>query len=142
MRRNGKSAQDELQKRTAVVSEKPLQSWKEIAAYLERDERTAQRWEKQAGLPVRRHHDGPRSTVYAYPSELDKWRSVRKPKNGDSKSEWLIGRQTILRVFGLLIVVLIVWFVRFGPILNPPSPLVAADGMAICQVWAGPKTDA
>jgi hypothetical protein len=29
--------------------ERPLQSWKEIAAYLERDERTAQRWEKEEG---------------------------------------------------------------------------------------------
>ena len=30
--------------------EKPLQSWKEIAAYLDRDERTAQRWEKAEDL--------------------------------------------------------------------------------------------
>ena len=41
--------------------EKPLQSWKEIAAYLDRDERTAQSWEKAEGLPVRRHRSGLRS---------------------------------------------------------------------------------
>src|SRR5438270_2430597 len=31
-----------------------LSSWKEIAAYLRRDERTVRRWEKE-GLPVHRH---------------------------------------------------------------------------------------
>ena len=50
--------------------EKPLQSWKEIAAYLDRDERTVQRWEKAEALPVRRHRSGIRSSVYAYASEL------------------------------------------------------------------------
>ena len=34
----------------------PLESWKEIAAYLNRDERTARRWEKEEGLPIHRHH--------------------------------------------------------------------------------------
>ena len=53
---------------SALISEKPLQSWKEIAAYLERDERTARRWEKSAALPVRRHGEGKGSSVYAYPS--------------------------------------------------------------------------
>ena len=45
--------------------EKPLQSWKEIAAYLERDVRTARRWEQAEGLPVRRHRSSSRSSVYA-----------------------------------------------------------------------------
>jgi len=31
-----------------------LESWKEIAAYLGRDVRTAQRWERLGGLPVHR----------------------------------------------------------------------------------------
>src|SRR5512136_417016 len=30
----------------------PLESWKEISAYLQRDVRTAKRWEKTEGLPV------------------------------------------------------------------------------------------
>ena len=45
---------DKVEKLTAP-DEKPLQSWKEIAAYLERDERTTRRWEQNAGLPIRRH---------------------------------------------------------------------------------------
>ena len=60
--------------------EKPLQGWKEIAAYLERDVRTAVRWEKRSGLPARRLDGGKGSSVYAYPSELDAWRARRKPR--------------------------------------------------------------
>jgi tetratricopeptide (TPR) repeat protein len=49
-----------------------LDSWKEIAAYLGHDERTAKRWEKTRGLPVRRL-PGVRSGVFAFTSEIDIW---------------------------------------------------------------------
>ena len=61
-------------------NETPLQGWKEIAAHLDRDESTARRWERDAGLPVRRHRSDRRSSVYAYPSELDHWRASRGPR--------------------------------------------------------------
>jgi len=57
--------------------ETPLESWKEIASYLQRDARTVRRWEQAEGLPVRRHQHRARSSVYAYPSELDAWRAGR-----------------------------------------------------------------
>lgn len=50
-----------------------LQGWKEIAAYLKRGVRTAQRWEQTAGLPVRRPRPGERSPVFAFPEELEAW---------------------------------------------------------------------
>ena len=50
-----------------------LESWKEIAAYLKREVRTAQRWEKEEGLPVRRHRHKRLGSVYAYKAELDAW---------------------------------------------------------------------
>jgi Tol biopolymer transport system component len=50
-----------------------LNSWKEIAAYLGRETRTIQRWEKEEGLPIRRHLHSKRSSVYALQSELDTW---------------------------------------------------------------------
>src|SRR5260370_36480463 len=53
------------------LPEKKLVSWKEIAAHLRREVRTVQRWEKTEGLPVKRHEHQKKSTVYAYPSELD-----------------------------------------------------------------------
>jgi hypothetical protein len=46
-----------------------LVSWKEIAAYLKRDIRTVQRWEKQEALPVHRHLHDERGTAYAYAGE-------------------------------------------------------------------------
>jgi TolB-like protein/Tfp pilus assembly protein PilF len=56
-----------------------LLSWKEIAAYLRRDVRTVQRWEKTEGLPVRRRRDRELETVYALRTELDSWRESRQP---------------------------------------------------------------
>ena len=56
-----------------------LDSWKEIAAHLNRDVRTLFRWEAQEQLPVDRHLHQGRSTVYAYRSELDAWRAGRQP---------------------------------------------------------------
>ncbi len=50
-----------------------IDSWKEIAAYLGRDARTAIRWEKERGLPVHRVPGGQRQAVFAYQHELDAW---------------------------------------------------------------------
>jgi len=49
-----------------------LDSWKEIAAYLKRDESTVRRWEEE-GLPVHRHPHKKKATVFAYKSEIDRW---------------------------------------------------------------------
>jgi hypothetical protein len=50
-----------------------VDSWKDIASYLGRDVRTAIRWEKDRGLPVRRIPGGQRKAVFAYTTELDAW---------------------------------------------------------------------
>lgn len=55
-----------------------LDSWKEIAAYLQRDVRTVQRWEALEGLPVHRHQHKKRGSVYALREELDRWRESRR----------------------------------------------------------------
>ena len=55
-----------------------LDSWKEIAAYLQRDVRTARRWELEEGLPVHRHPHKSRSSVYAYRSQIDSWRDGKR----------------------------------------------------------------
>ncbi len=61
----------------APARSEALQSWKEIAAYLKRGVRTAQRWERCAGLPVRRPRPGERSPVFAFPEEIDQWMHSR-----------------------------------------------------------------
>lgn len=55
-----------------------LESWKEIAAYLDRDVTTVQRWERREGMPVHRHLHDKRGSVYALGSELDAWQQTRK----------------------------------------------------------------
>ena len=54
-----------------------LDSWKEIAAYLNRSERTVRRWEAKEELPVHRLQHDKRGSVYAYTRELDAWRASR-----------------------------------------------------------------
>lgn len=49
-----------------------LNGWKEIAAHLGRGVRTAQRWEGEFGLPVRRMGDRGES-VFAFTDEIDAW---------------------------------------------------------------------
>jgi len=49
-----------------------LDSWKEIAAYLKRDERTVRRWERE-GLPVHRHMHKKQASIYAYKAEIEAW---------------------------------------------------------------------
>jgi tetratricopeptide (TPR) repeat protein len=50
-----------------------LDSWKEIAQFFGRDERTVRRWEERRGLPVRRVPGGGKTTVYAFAEELQAW---------------------------------------------------------------------
>src|SRR5215467_12965581 len=63
------------------LHDRKLDSWKEIADYLDREVRTVQRWEKTENLPVHRHEHQKKSTVYAYAIELDEWRKRRQPKD-------------------------------------------------------------
>jgi len=72
-------------------TEKRLDSWKEIASFLNRDVTTVQRWERREGMPVHRHLHDKRGSVYAYPAELDQWTLSRKSsptgeKNGVEKN--------------------------------------------------------
>ena len=55
-----------------------LDSWKEIARYLKRDESTVQRWEKREGMPVHRHLHDKRGSVYAFVPEIDVWWASRR----------------------------------------------------------------
>jgi hypothetical protein len=66
-----------------LVSERMTQLlnwWKEIAAHLGRGVRTAQRWERDLRLPVRRPRGKDRSAVIAFTYELDHW--LKQTENG------------------------------------------------------------
>jgi Tol biopolymer transport system component len=75
---------------TSLPSGRPeerLDSWKEIAAYLNRDVTTVQRWEKREGMPVYRHQHDRMGSVYAFRSELDAWTLSRNLPAGQENGE-------------------------------------------------------
>jgi tetratricopeptide (TPR) repeat protein len=61
-----------------------LDSWKEIAAFFARDERTVKRWEKERNLPVHRVPGGGRGGVFAFTEELSAW--LRSAQIGEAPS--------------------------------------------------------
>ena len=73
---------------SAKPPEDRLDSWKEIASYLNRDVTTVQRWEKREGMPVHRHVHDKIGSVYASRAELDSWARGRNlpaaAENGDN----------------------------------------------------------
>src|ERR1700740_1998302 len=75
---------------TVKPPEDRLDSWKEIATYLNRDVTTVQRWEKREGMPVHRHLHDKMGSVYASRAELDAWARGRNlpaaPENGNGAS--------------------------------------------------------
>jgi CheY-like chemotaxis protein len=73
-----------------------LKSWKEIADYLHCGVRTAQRWERELGLPIRR--PGDRSVVLATTEELSEWVASGKATAAvDTSARDMITRQAELR---------------------------------------------
>ena len=61
-----------------------LESWKEIAAYFGRDERTVKRWEKEKGLPVHRMPENTGARVFAFTDELSRW--IARPEPSGAKA--------------------------------------------------------
>jgi Tfp pilus assembly protein PilF len=51
-----------------------LSSWKEVAAFFQRTERTVRRWEVERGLPIRRLPGAVKSRIFAEVAELEAWR--------------------------------------------------------------------
>jgi tetratricopeptide (TPR) repeat protein len=67
----------------AGKTERRLGSWKEIAVFFDRDEKTVRRWEKELGLPVHRLPGLSKGRVYAFAPELSEW--AKRPR--ESKAD-------------------------------------------------------
>ena len=79
-----------------------LESWKDISAHLGRNARTCQRWEREFGLPVHRLEGSPRSRVYAYKDELDRWLENRLDESeASARPPAVKGRSHWLRLLGV-----------------------------------------
>ena len=77
-----------------------LDSWKDVAAYLQRDVSTVQRWEKREAMPVHRHVHEKQGTVYAFRLELDAWwrgRGGRLSQQEDGESGQVPGGASVPR---------------------------------------------
>src|SRR5690348_4203864 len=100
-----------------------LDSWKEIAAYLNRDVTTVQRWEKREGMPVHRHVHDKLGSVYAFRSELDAWmgrRQATAPESPRRRPGLWIGAAAII-----IVAMTAVWWWR--PASRPSDPLTSLD---------------
>jgi hypothetical protein len=100
------SGSDSSTGRSALPADRRLDSWKEIASYLNRDVTTVRRWEKREGLPVHRHRHAALGSVYAFTNEIDHWQSGRErpvdreqplPLPPSDPRARLVGRETELR---------------------------------------------
>ncbi len=108
----GESGQERENTPTYGRASERLDSWKEIAVYLDRDVTTAHRWEKREDLPIHRHLHDKRGTVYAYRSEIDTWLANRGRVLGNNRPGWfrffsenkkiVAGGVTLLLLVGLV----------------------------------------
>lgn len=108
-----------------------LSSWKEIAAYLGCEERTARRWEKERALPVHRP-PGKRSHVYAFREELKDW-LTRQPPNERAAAP-RFSRRAVLAGLGGSVLALgagAAWLLR-GRAGNPVRATIAGNTL---QAW-------
>ncbi len=69
-----------------MTTRERLVSWKRIARYLDRGERTVRRWAAEEGMPVHRAAGGKRGSVFAYPDELDQWLQHDRPARAENLS--------------------------------------------------------
>lgn len=80
-------------RQNAISASRVLNSWKEIAEFLDRGVRTVQRWERDLHLPVHRIGKGPRSPVYATIPELKFWLNTtdvhrpQKPQTSEPRTK-------------------------------------------------------
>ncbi|MBS1857207.1 MAG: PD40 domain-containing protein [Acidobacteria bacterium] len=116
-------------KPTGAAGNQLLETWKEIAVYLNRDMRTVKRWEQSRGLPVHRLPGGPQAAVYAVKSELDAWRrgdsaAVEKTNGVEVAGKWTLARWIALAAIVLAISGICLWLL--WPVKPKPIPRVTS----------------
>ena len=117
-----------------------LDSWKDVAAYLRRDVRTCQTWEKELGLPVHRLNGSPKARVFAYSDEIDRWmqEKLREREAGEaSVRRARVGRA--LTAATALFLLAVAGFVSWRFVVHPgrswsssDRPTVASSTLRTC----------
>ncbi len=68
-----------------------FESWKAIAAYLGRTEKTCRKWERELGLPIHRLDNSAKAHVFAYEDELGRWKEEKLKEAKARKAGGLSG---------------------------------------------------
>ena len=107
-----------------------LDSWKEIADYLDRSVKTCQRWEVELDLPVRRLDETPKARVCAYKIELDSWIEQKlnsRRVSSDHRQRFPKNKSSIIWIaisgaLGLIgcLALAAVFIPRFAVLFSPP----------------------
>lgn len=131
-----------------------IESWKQIAAYLGKSERTVRRWQQVEGLPVHRHLHQQRGSVWAYQKEIDDWLATRRespeplvdepdpvepesppPPVQEAKRTrgWIAG----VAILAVALAAGFAWSLRSRPVVLPePEPLTALPGTAYSPAFS------
>lgn len=134
-----------------------LESWKQIAAYLNKSERTVRRWYESEGLPVHKHQHQQKGSVWAYADELQQWLAKRvvRPESPEApppvtkaSPHWPFLTAASLAAAGLSLVLLRPVLIRPAPRDSKPDPIpltslpgseygasVSPDGKWIAFYW-------
>ena len=111
-----------------------LNTWKEIAAYLDCDAKTCQRWEKQRALPIRRIGGVKSGRAYAYRRELDAWLKHWEGKTSPDSLEAPPKKSFSRPAFRLLIFavpILTAAFFLMSPPRQPADFRIEGDALVI-----------
>ena len=122
---------------TNPENERALESWKDIAAHLNRTVRTVKRWEREEGLPIHRLMHLSRASVYAYASELDAWKQKRNPA---SEAGGILFRWPI-RIPAFAMTLLLALVTAGGGLIHPPTTAAQGQDVVVRRVWSGPEVD-
>jgi Tol biopolymer transport system component len=129
------------------VAKDRLDSWKEIAGYLNRDVRTVQRWERDFGLPVQRLPGGPKAGVFAMRAELDRWlESNPESRSGHTARSAPRRRRVLWAVCGACGLILLAALACGLAVVRNPQMLVLRDSqftpfatsfaVQVCPAWS------
>jgi Tol biopolymer transport system component len=127
-----------------------IESWKQIAAYLSKSERTVRRWHDLEGLPVHKHLHQERGTVWASKSEINCWLDSRKqvPASPQSRHSF----SPVLAIVTLSVCILAAGFWISQPVSTPSAaqpelftalpgkvngPSISPDGRRVAFFWSG-----
>ena len=114
-----------------------MSSWKEIAAYLGVNVRTAQKWEAERGLPVRRAPGG-RGRVMVSMEELDAWLQAPREAEAPGAAGAARGRRLLART-GILAAAFLLALAVAGALFDfsgraPAGWRVVGDALVVVDV--------